>query len=245
MSRFRPLSPAAVLPVLAAGALLVAPSAPLLAQDEAPDTRPGVAVVEFFNGGSHGPEAEEEDFEALEVGLQQMLITELALNTNLRIVERARLREAIAEQDLVTEDRVDPSTAVEIGRIVNARYVVQGTFTDLYGRVRMDARIFDTETTETLRARRVMADREEMYDLLVDLSVELTEEMDLPALPQERVEERKEREIPPEAMTLYSRAQVYEDSGFHDRAVTLYRQITEEFPEMVEARAALEQLSGE
>jgi outer membrane protein assembly factor BamD (BamD/ComL family) len=57
-------------------------------------------------------------------------------------------------------------------------------------------------------------------------------------------EERREREIPSEAVTLFSRAQVYQDAGRTEQAITLYRRITSEFPEMVEARQALLQLTG-
>lgn len=229
-------------PLLLSLLTLVLAVPPTVAQDE--DTRPGVAVMPFDNGGSHGDEAEEGDFEALEIGLQQMLLTELSQNTALRVVERGRIRDLIAEQDLGGEGRVDAATAAEIGRLVGARYMVLGSFTDLFGRFRMDARVVDVETSEILRSEQVQDRREQIYDLLVDLSAALTDGLDLPSLPAEEREARKEREIPPEAVTLYSRAQVYEDAGRTEQAITLYRQITDEFPDMVEARQALEQLSG-
>ncbi|MFW6175641.1 MAG: tetratricopeptide repeat protein [Acidobacteriota bacterium] len=45
-------------------------------------------------------------------------------------------------------------------------------------------------------------------------------------------------------MTLYSRAQVLEDLGEVEGARELYQRIVSDFPEMVEAEQALEQLSG-
>lgn len=51
---------------MTAVALLVG-SGPLAAQD----TRSGMAVMPFTNGGSYGLQAE--DYDALEVGMQQML----------------------------------------------------------------------------------------------------------------------------------------------------------------------------
>lgn len=220
-------------------------AAPLAAQEsDAPDPRPGVAVMPFDNGGSHGAEAEEGDFEALEVGLQQMLLTELAQNTSLRIVERGRLRDLLAEQDLQGEGRVDAGTAARIGRMVGARYMVLGSFTDLFGTFRMDARVVDVETSEILRAEQVQDRREQIYDLLLDLSEALTESIELPPLPEPAREERREREVPAEAVMLYSRAQVYQDAGRTEQAITLYRRIAAEFPDLVEARQALEQLTG-
>jgi tetratricopeptide (TPR) repeat protein len=108
----------------------------------------------------------------------------------------------------------------------------------------MDARVVDGETGEVLLSDQVTDRREEIYRLLIDLAAALTEGIDLPPLAGAVREERQEREIPPEAVTLYSRAQVYEDAGRTEQAITLYRRIAEEFPDLVEARQALEQLTG-
>lgn len=229
--------------LLALLALLVgAPGA--AGQEPGEDQRPGIAVMPFDNGGSHGAEAEAEDFEALEVGLQQMLLTELSQNTALRIVERGRLREIMEEQDLRAEGRVDAATAARLGEIVGARYMVLGSFVDLFGDFHMNARIVDVETTEILTSEQVRDRREQIYDLLVDLAGQITAGVDLPPLPAPEREARRSREIPAEAVTLYSRAQVYEDTGRTEQAITLYRQITQEFPDMEEAQQALIQLAG-
>lgn len=221
--------------------VLVAVTAPAAAQDEM-DRRPGIAVLQFDNSGSHGDEAEAENFAALEIGLQQMLITELAQNPALRVVERAAIRDILDEQGLTEEGRVDASTAVNLGRLVQARYVVLGNFMDLYGEVRMDARVVDVETSETLRGRAVMGPRRDIYGLLVDLSRELTAELDLPELPEAQVEERRDREIPDEAVTLYSRALLFDDLGRTDEAREILQRVTSEFPEFVEAQEQLRQL---
>lgn len=229
--------------ILALAGLLVAAPA-VSGQEPEEDRRPGVAVMPFDNGGSHGADAETEDFEALEVGLQQMLLTELSQNTALRIVERGQLREIMAEQDLLAEGRVDAATAARLGEIVGARYMVLGSFVDLFGDFHMTARVVDVETTEILTSEQVRDRREQIYDLLVELAAQVTDGVDLPALPATVREARRERRIPAEAVTLYSRAQVYQDAGRTEQAITLYRQITQDFPDMEEARQALTQLQG-
>ena len=55
-------------------------------------------------------------------------------------------------------------------------------------------------------------------------------------------EERRERQIPDEAVTLYSRALVFEDLGRTEAARELLQQVTTRFPEFVEAREQLRQL---
>ncbi|MGD8319982.1 MAG: CsgG/HfaB family protein [Gemmatimonadota bacterium] len=214
------------------------------AQAAQEDHRPGVAVLRFDNGGSHGDNAEAGDFDALEVGLQQMLLTELSQSSDLRIIERGRLNALLAEQDLAAEGRAEKAGAAQIGKLVGARYVVLGSFTDLFGQFRMDARVVDVETGDVLDSESVMDRREKIYDLLVDLAGKIIADVNLPALPAETTESRKSRNIPAEAITLFSRAQVFADGGHKDRAIQLYRRLTDEFPDMVQAKEALQQLTG-
>jgi TolB-like protein len=206
------------------------------------DLRPGVAVLPLENGGSYGPDRE--DLEAMQVGLQQILLSELDVNTELRIVERSRIRDILAEQDLATEGRVDARTAAEVGRLVGARYVITGSFMDLWGDFRLDTRIWDQETSEILRTESVRGSREDLYSLLVEMASKIMVGVDLPALPAEQREAREAREIPSQAITLYSRAQALEDFGQTSQARELYQRIVSEFPQMTEAGEALEQLQG-
>lgn len=206
------------------------------------DSRPGVAVFPFANGGSYG--VNKEDVQALSIGLQEMMLSELSLNTNLRIVDRGSLRSVLDEQNLGSSGRVDPATAARIGKIVGARYSVVGGFIDNNKDFWMNARIIDTETTEIVKLEQVRDNRDKLYELIVELAGKLTNGVNLPPLPAEVREAREKREIPPEAITMYSRAQVYQDGGRKAQAIDLYRQITEKFPAMTEAKEALRQLEG-
>jgi TolB-like protein len=208
----------------------------------AQDTRPGFAVFPFANGGSVGPDRQ--DLSDLSVGFQQMLMTELSQNTALRVIERGMLRQLLEEQDLGASGRVDPNTAARIGKVVGAKFALLGGFVDSFGTMRLDARIVDVETSEIVKAEAVRGKREDLYDLLVDLSGRVTAGVDLPPLPTEVRKARQARKIPEAATVLYSRALVYEDRGRMDRARELYAEITQKFPEMTEARDRLNQLKG-
>ncbi len=233
----------ALLAIVLAGALF-APSL-VAAQDakKAPDRRPGIAVFPFTNGGSFG--AAKEDLSPLEVGVQQMLLTELAQNTALRVVDRSALKQILEEQNLVGAGRVDAATAARVGKLVGARYAVTGVFLDLNGNFRLDGRIVDVETGEVLKTQEVHAKKDDLYNLLVQLAGKITQGVNLPPLAAEVQEQRSSRQIPAEAVTLYSRAQVYQDAGRTDKAVELYRMIAEKFPQMTEAKEALHQLNAE
>lgn len=221
--------------------LAVALAAPLavLAQD----SRPGIAVFPFDNGGSYGQD--KENFDALQVGLQQMLITEFAQNSQIRIVERGRIKELLAEQDLGAAGRVDANTAARIGKVIGARYVILGGFIDFYGDFRIDARIVNVETGELVKVEKASDKRDKLYTLVVNLANQVTRGLNLPALPRQAMEQRQSREVPAEAVTLYSRALLYADRGDTARATELYNRAIEVFPDYTEAKEGLRQLRGE
>src|SRR5881397_3428804 len=127
----------------------------LAAQARGQDTRPGVAVMPFDNGGSYGQD--KENFDALQKGIAGMLISEMSANPAARVVEREAIQKLLEEQNLGASGRVDPQTAAKVGKLVGARYVVLGTFIDFYGDFRVDVRLVNTETSEIVKTESVRA----------------------------------------------------------------------------------------
>ncbi len=212
----------------------------------AQDTRPGVGILLFDNGGSYGQEAE--DFQALEVGLQQMLIGDMAGNSGMRLVERGRLQELLQEQDLGAAGRVDANTAAQIGRLIGARYMIMGSFVDWYGDFRLDARVVDVETSEIIKTDRARGSREELFDILGELADNIPSGLELPALSaRDRQVQQESRErlgqANPDAVRAYMRGLLYQDRGDNERAAELFSQAIAAFPEYNEAREALNQVS--
>jgi TolB-like protein len=80
-----------------------------------------LAVLYFENQGN--PE-----LEMLKLGLAQMLITDLAPEPGLEVVERTRLNDILGELDLQKTATVDPQSAVRIGKILGVQYLVQGYY---------------------------------------------------------------------------------------------------------------------
>lgn len=208
----------------------------------AQDTRPGIAVMPFENGGSYGQDAE--DFEALTIGIQQMLLTEFAVNDQLRVVERGRIKDLMGELELTRGGAVDANTAAQIGRLVGARYMVFGSFIDFYGDFRVNARVVNVETGEIVKTENARDQRDKFFSIVVDLAQKLQQGLDLPQLSRQAMQQRQERstEIPQEAVRLYTRALLYADRGDTERATELFSQVTRDFPQYTEAQEALRQL---
>ena len=210
------------------------------AQQRSQDTRPGIAVFPFNNGGSYGQG--KEDFDALERGIAGMMISELAQNPAARVVERQEIQRLLDEQNLSAQNRVDPQTAAKVGKVVGARYVVLGTFIDFYGDFRVDARLVNVETSEIVKVEKDQAQRDHLFQIIQNVAGRLMKDANLPPLPKQASDQRSGRQVPTEALTYYSRALLYQDRGQKDKAVEMYQKALAVFPDYAEAQQGLQRV---
>jgi TolB-like protein len=211
----------------------------------AQDSRPGIAVLPFENGGSYGKDREE--FEALRKGIAAMLISELAQNPGVRLVDRSETQRLLDEQGLAVAERVDRETAAKIGKLVGARYMITGSFIDLYGDFRIDGRLINVETGEIMKVVRSdpkLHDRREMFKMIQSVAERIMADIKLPPLPSEVVQRASARQVPTEALALFSRALLYQDKGDKAKAVEYYQKAINVFPEYTEAREGLRKAGG-
>jgi TolB-like protein len=224
----------ALLALTLAGAALVG------AQQRGQDTRPGIAVLPFNNGGSYGQG--KEDFDALERGIAGMMISELAANPAARVVEREEIQRLLEEQNLGAQGRVDAQTAAKIGKLVGARYMVMGTFIDFYGDFRVDVRLINTETSEVVKTESERMQRDHLFDVIRNIAARLMKDASLPALPRQASDQRMSRQVPTEALTYYSRALLYQDRGQKEKAVEMFNRALTIFPGYAEAQEGLQRV---
>lgn len=132
---------------VALGALAFAPgpahaARPSAGPEPAPPASEGptVAVLYFDYSG------EDDSLAVLRKGLTQMLVSDLTALGGLRVVERERLEEVLAELELSKSRKIDPATAARLGKLLGARYLVMGSYFELLGTLRADARVVEVET---------------------------------------------------------------------------------------------------
>jgi TolB-like protein len=217
-------------------------AAPTAAQARGQDTRPGIAVMPFDNGGSYGQD--KENLDALQKGIAGMLISELSANPAARVVEREEVQKLIEKQNLGASGRVDPQTAAKIGKLVGARYVVLGTFIDFYGDFRVDARLVNVETSEIVKVEKDQAQRDHLFQIIQNVAGHLMKDANLPALPKQASDQRMSRQVPTEALTFYARALLYQDRGQKDKAVEMYQKALTVFPDYAEAQQGLQRVKA-
>jgi len=250
MLAYRKLVTAAALAALAAG------TAPAARAQDAADTRPTV-FVSYFTNGAIGKNNEE--LRPLAKGLADMLITELQANPNIRVVERTQLEELFREQNLSAGDRVDPSTAIVMGKTLGAHHMITGVYvTDGKGRMRLDLRAVDVATSRIEYTTSVTKTPDDLLDMVAQLASNTNKGMKLPAItatprrtgssdgatgakpdlgvskdaPEARVAkaEAKPKKVPFEAVLLYSKGLAAADKGNRQEAVELYRRALDKFP---------------
>ena len=235
------------------------PCAPARAQATAPDARPTVAIIDFTTGAIGRLNA---DMEPLRAGIAGMLITELAANEAIRVVEREQLKAVMSELQLGQSREVDAQTAVRLGKLLNAHHIVTGAFvTDARGKMVLTARSIETETGRIEYTTRVTGKSDDVLELVEQLSGNVNKGLKLPALrtasrgesrgegrPQEVAvapgRAAKKQAVPLPVVMLYSRALQARDRQDKDEAVQLLRASLDKFPDYEAAKQELARLEG-
>jgi curli biogenesis system outer membrane secretion channel CsgG len=211
--------------------------------------KPTVAVLYFSNGAigkSH------EELEPLTKGIADLMIGELAVNAGIKVVERDNIQKLLDEQNLTKANLTDAATAVKIGKLLNAHYMVTGGFvTDGKGRMVLTVRCFKVETSEivfpspTAKDAKVDGKTENFMDMITTLAAKTNRGLALPEIPVKVGEARKEaaKKVPYEAIALYSAALEAQDSGKTAEAVTLYNKALDKFPAFDQAKVARDKLT--
>ena len=100
-------------------------------------------AVSYFDNTSKAPE-----LEPLKKGLAEMLITDLSVSKEIRLVERSRLNDIMKELDLQKSTYVDPKSEAKLGKGLGASLVVVGSYVVQGEVIRIDARLIDVESSE-------------------------------------------------------------------------------------------------
>jgi len=196
-----------------------------------------VAVLPLENAGSYGKDRE--NFEALRLGLAALLAGELGRIPAVRVVGRAEVLRALSAQGLATTERIDRETVANLGKTVGADYLVSASFVDVYGDFRIDARLVKAQTGEIVKVVRndpALHDRADMFRMLLSVANGLSSGGPLPGPPGAGLDTRQ---IPSEALALYSLGLLYQDRGDRTRARDYLQKAQTAFPGFAEATEAL------
>jgi TolB-like protein len=213
-------------------------SSPVTAQD----AQPVIAVLPFEDTGSYGQD--KEAFEALEVGLPDILASTLAAHPGVRVVDRPRLRQALEQQKLGAAHRLDAASATEVAKAAGARYAVTGSFADFYGKFRINARVVDAQSGQILKVASnddpKLQDRSQLAAIVQVVADRITGALGLAPYPPDIAAKR--RALPTEALTEFSRGLMFEGRGDRAKAAEAYQRALTVAPDYGEARDGLQRV---
>ena len=236
---------------LAALGLAVLAAPPARAQA---DVRPTVAVL-YFNNGSYGKDRA--DYDALGRGIADFMITDLAGNPALRVVERQALDQLMKEQDLGQTNKVDVETAVKLGKTLQARYMILGGFVaQPNGNVDLTARAVEVETSRIVYVDAAKGKSDGFMDIIRQLSDRMNKGMKLPDIPRRTASTPTTgggtqvasaalpQKVPFAAVMLYSKALKAVNDGKKEEGVSLFKKCVADFPEFEKPKEELKRLGA-
>jgi len=210
----------------------------------AAQTRPVViAILPFDDRGSYGQD--KEVFRALALGIPATLVSELSGHSELRLVDRNQVAQALQGQGLGPNARVDAATAAKVGKQVGARYAVTGNFADFYGKFRLDARIVDTDNGQIVKVVSnndpKLQDRADLFRIIQMVAHRVLAEATGQA---PRGGNAEPAIIPTEALSQYSLGLLYETQGDKAKAGEHYQRALSAFPDYPDAREGARRVRG-
>lgn len=233
----------------------------LIAQANTP-----VIAVLYFDNNSFGKDRG--DYDGLGKGIADLLITDMASNPAMHVVERDRLQAILQEQELVRSKSIDAQTAVRLGKLLGAAYLVTGGFmSDGKGSLLVTSRVISVETGAITNPLKLQTKGDDVLGLIAELSSKLNSELKLPALPRQTGEAEmkkppgsatsvgskessretarvaqnttKPRKLDVKTALLYSKALDEQDGGHPQKAAELYRAVLQKFPDFGPAQQNL------
>ena len=230
--------------------LLTSAPTPVMAKTEM--VPPALAVLYFDYTGKNT------QLEVLKKGLAQMLVSDLESRAdNCVIVERDRLEEILKELKLGQSKKVDATTAAKAGKLLGARYIVLGSFFDIFGQFRIDGRVIDVETGAILgsvgkigKANDFMTLEQELADGLALIlkekakPVPLTPERKKRRKTSKKKRSKKSKAIKVKATTVveYSKALDAKDRGDKAAAIKHLKEAVKQQPDFSAAALDLAEL---
>jgi TolB-like protein len=198
-----------------------------------------VAILPFQDRGSYGED--KETFRALQLGIPATIASELRGHSELRLADADRIHRALPTREVSATTGLDAATAARVGKEAGARYAITGSFADFYGKIRLDARIIDTESGQIVKVVSNdprQDDRSQLYRIIQAVGHKVLAAA-RPAGGPSTAGTNEERSIPTDALLQYSLGLLSEQEGHPGAARQHFERALAMFSDYPEAREGL------
>lgn len=174
-----------------------------------PPTENTVAVFPFRYVGSNP------DLAPVGRGLTQLMVSDFAKVSRLRLLEREQVQALVDEMSLSDANQVDPRTGARSGRLLRASRVVQGSVQDVPGRgqVKLDASVVNATNASVVASGSASDQLQQLFTMQKQVVMAIIQQMGITLSPAEQraLSERPTADL--QAFLAYSRGLVAEDKG--------------------------------
>jgi TolB-like protein len=196
-----------------------------------------IAIMEFdnFSTGKY-----QEELGLLAKGLADFFAYDFAKISDFKVVERDKIDFILKEMEMVKSGAVDPATAVKVGKMLGAKYMVFGSITQIDDKnTRMVVRVVSVETSEIVasvdkegKPEYSAMEKELVKQLASDLNIKLGDKT-LSLIDAGGTKSN-------DAATLYSRGLQFMDQYDYKKAFEYFKQAYDLDNTFVEAKRKME-----
>jgi TolB-like protein len=153
-------------------------------------TKGSAAIVPFYNRGDKG------DYDVLQKGIPQMMITDFGYVPSINILERLRIEELIKEMKLSETNLVEKGTAQRLGKLLKAENIVSGSYTvSSTNTVKIDVFVINVITSQISDIVEKSGTIEDFFNVQKDISLAALDKMGVRVTDDQR---RKIKTLPTE-----------------------------------------------
>lgn len=133
---------------------------------EADELRPATLLILLFDNATREP-----TYAALEKGIPDLMSALLSPHAErVRLVERERLDSILREQSLSWQQYVEVHSLRQIGKFVQADYILRGSFTRVGSKLQVQALVYETETTRLVTSAESKGDADDLVTVCRQLA---------------------------------------------------------------------------
>jgi non-specific serine/threonine protein kinase len=194
----------------------------------APVPKKTVAVLYFENlsGGK-----EDEYFRD---GMTEDIVTELSKIARLEIFPRSEM----------LQFRDKPVTAVHVGEVLGAMYVLEGSIRRAGNRLRVTTQLVESKTRHSVWAERYDRQMEDVFAIQEEISLSIAKALQIKLSPQEEKGIGKKSTVNPEAYDFFLRGRNYLRQRQFEYALAMYEEAVKQDPNFALAYAGIAHVWG-
>ncbi len=136
------------------------------------EQRKGLVVLNFKN---NTPKSRAAEYQPWEFGISSMVMTDIEAIGMFNIISKERLSDVAKEQEFQMSGMVQSKDMVELGRLVGAKYILTGAFTEMNGELRMESQVFSVEKGSQLGTSAVTGKTNSFFSLEKELVAKISE----------------------------------------------------------------------